>query len=278
MSIASDHVQPREGVDAVARVKGQIVGTVRKLPGGGIAAFLGYRPRDDQSASLGYETRNWFEVLAALGAYPATGEIAGVNDNTEAISRTTGLLACRFPNGAVTICNHLRDVEEDWGGGFGRNAEEDAAYIKRCPPPSLDLHLADYKVNGHTVTYEGTQAVAFRVGADGALTAFCGMDSRQITVDGTTTVFADQNMPLVMWAPIPEQRRVPHGGVMLLRVHGTGTVRFPAKGLPEAVEVVAEGATAGSRGEVLASRREGDALIVDIGAGKSERWLYVVPK
>ncbi len=272
------HVRPRAGVEAVARVKGQVVGTLRKLPGGGTAAFLGYRPRDDQSASLGYETRSWFEVLAALGAYPATGKFAGANDNTEALSRTTGLLACRFPNGAVTICNHLKSVEEDWSGGFGRNAAEDAAYIKRCPPPSMDLHLADYKVNGHTVTFDGTQALAFREAADGGLTAFCGMDSRQITLDGKTTVYADQNMPLVMWAPIPAQRGVAHGGVMLLRVHGTGTVRFPAKGLPESVEVVAEGSTAGSRGEVVSSRREVKALVVDIGAGASERWLYVVPK
>jgi len=36
------------------------------LSGGGSATFLGYRPRDDQSCSLGYETRNWFEVLHAI--------------------------------------------------------------------------------------------------------------------------------------------------------------------------------------------------------------------
>ena len=112
-------------------------------------------------------------------------------------------------DGAVTICNHLKSVEEDWSGGFGRNAAEDAAYIKRCPPPTMDLHLADYKVNGHTVTFDGTQALAFREAADGGLTAFCGMDSRQITVDGKSTVYADQTMPLVMWAHIPVQRRVP---------------------------------------------------------------------
>ena len=50
--------------------------TCRRYPSGGTATFLGYRPRDDQSRSLGYESRNWFEVLAALGAYPPTGRFA----------------------------------------------------------------------------------------------------------------------------------------------------------------------------------------------------------
>src|SRR5205085_8211587 len=94
-------VAPAEGTGVVARIRGDVVGTLRRFEGGGSASFLGYRPRDDQACSLGYEMRNWFEVLSALGAYAPTGRFEGCNDNTEHLSRTSGYLICRFPNGAV---------------------------------------------------------------------------------------------------------------------------------------------------------------------------------
>jgi hypothetical protein len=270
-------VAPREGTETVARVKGRVVGTHRRFAGGGSATFLGYRPRDDQSRSLGYETRNWFEVLTALGAYPPTGTFAGVNDNTEYLSRTTDTLACRFPNGAVAIARHLRELEEDWGGGFARNQDEDRAYLERCPPPSEELHLRDFRVNGHTVTYDGVGAVAFRVNAEGDLIAFAGGGCKGITIDGKTTVFADQEIPQLAWAPLPEVRRVENGAVVQVRVHGTGTIRIPARTLPENLELVAEGPTPGSRGEGVPSQREGDALVFRAEGAASGRWLYGVP-
>lgn len=270
-------VTPREGTEAVAAVKGQVVGTHRRFAGGGSATFLGYRPRDDQSGSLGYETRNWFEVLHALGAYPPTGTFPGLNDNTEFLSRTTDLLACRFPNGAVAITRHLRELEEDWNGGFARNREEDQAYLKRCPPPSEELHLRDFKVNGHTVTYDGIGAVAFRVNEQGELIAFAGAGCQQITVDGKTTVFADQPIPQIAWSPIPEVRQVPGGAVWQVQVHGTGTLRLPAASLPENLELVAEGPTPGSRGELIPHQRQGDTLVFRAEGAAIGRWLYGVP-
>jgi hypothetical protein len=72
-------VAPRAGTEVVGRVKDWVVASRR-----GSATFLGYRPRDDQSRSLGYDARNWFEVLDALGAYPGTGRFNGVNDNPTA--------------------------------------------------------------------------------------------------------------------------------------------------------------------------------------------------
>jgi len=62
-------------VETVAKVDKQLVGTKLKK-GKGTAYFCGFRPRDDQSASLGYETRTLFEVLCAADAYPATGKYA----------------------------------------------------------------------------------------------------------------------------------------------------------------------------------------------------------
>jgi hypothetical protein len=110
-----DHIYPvvaREGTTVVARVKHHVVGVHRRWMDGGSTTFLGYRPRDDQSRSLGYEARNWFEVLHALGAYPGAAHCAtdgeSGNDNTEYLSRTAGFLACRFPNGAIAVAPHLR--------------------------------------------------------------------------------------------------------------------------------------------------------------------------
>lgn len=271
-------VTPLEGTVPVARVKGRIVGTHRALAGGGTATFLGYRPRDDQSQSLGYDVRNWFEVLCALGAYPPSGRFEGINDNTEVLSRTGPQLVCRFPNGAIAIANHLRSVEEDWPGGFSRNEEQDSKYLERVPPPTLDLRLRDFRVNGHTVTYIGVAPLAFRVDEQGRLLAFAGSWTDRVTIDGHETVFADQPLSLVSWAPIPPQRRVPGGAILQARIQGEGTVRIPAVGLPEGVLMFAEGATPGSRGEPVPCRLEGGALVFTTTRSTANRWLYVVPQ
>jgi len=171
-----DHVYPvtpRAGAQPVARVKKWCVGTHKPLEKGGSLTFLGFRPRDDQSGSLGYETRYWFDILSALGAYPASGRFAGVNDNTEHLSRTTSHLVCRFPNGTIAIAPHLRDVDECWPGGWARNREEDEKIVKGLTLPSEHISLKDLKVHGQAVSFEGQQCIAFRADADGRLTAFC---------------------------------------------------------------------------------------------------------
>ena len=43
--------------------------------GKGNAFCFGFRPRDDQSASLGYETRTLFEILDRIGAYAPSGNL-----------------------------------------------------------------------------------------------------------------------------------------------------------------------------------------------------------
>ena len=66
-------VEPDAGAEVIAKVGPKIVGTHRPTGENGSATFLGFRPRDDQSASLGAEVRTWFEILLALGAYPGSG-------------------------------------------------------------------------------------------------------------------------------------------------------------------------------------------------------------
>ena len=270
-------VTPQQDAVPVARVQGQVVGTVRDFDGGGTATFLGYRPRDDQSGSLGYDVKNWFEILSALGAYPATGRFEHLNDNTENLSRTTPFLSCRFPNGAVSVAPHLYDLLEDWDGGFSRNEERDKAYLERVPPPPEDIHLQDFHVNGHRVTYDGRSAVTFRVDRDGNLIGFAGNGCDGITVDGKTTVFAEREFNEIAWAPVPESRRVEDGAIFQLLVRGNGTVRIPAVGLPDEFRLFAQGAKPGSRGEEIECTLEDGSLVFEANRKSAHRWLYVVP-
>jgi hypothetical protein len=267
-------VTPGEGSDVVARSGKYIIGTHRSLEGGGSLTFLGYRPRDDQSASLGHETRNWFEVLSALGAYPPTGEFPGANDNTEYLSRTTDYLVCRFPNGTVAIAPHLKDLEEAWPGGFARNREEDEAILARLDLPSDRIELEEFKVNGHTVTYSGRKVMTFRLDDSGDLIAFAGAHTDGITIHGKRWDFDAEEYGLFGWAPVPEECRVEGGAIFMLLAYGNGTLRIPAAHLPENLELIAQGGKPGSRGETVPYTREEDALIVEIGGKNSGRWVY----
>lgn len=267
---------PRPGTEPVARLKNWVVGLHRETQKGGSVTVLGFRPRDDQSGSLGYDARYWFDILDAVGAYPPTGRFAGVNDNTEYLSRTGSFLACRFPNGAVAVAPHLRDLEECWPGGFQRKPEEDRAILKNLRLPSEHIALKDFRVNGRRVSYQGEQAMAFRVDTDGRLLAFAGAGCREITVDGKTTTFADQPMGLVSWAPVEAARQVDGGAVLQMLIHGSGTVRIPAAGLPSGVELVLEGPTPGSRGRTIPASVENGILVFNAGP-ETNRWLYVVP-
>lgn len=276
-----DRIYPaaaRPGTHIVARVKEHIVGTQRVLPGGGTATYLGFRPRDDQSRSLGVEIRTWFETLRALGAYPSTGKWKAFNDNTEVVSRTTPYLTCRFPNGAIAIAPHFCETEEGWNGGFARDRKADEAYLKAHPLPSDALDLKDFRVNGRRVTYKGTHAVTFRADRSGRLLAFAGSQCSEITIDGRRTVFADKPIGQLAWAPIQDARKVPGGAVLQIMVYGTGTIRIPAHHLPGKLLVVAEGPTPGSRGEPVASSLRDGVLNVTVDAKSQGRWLYAVPE
>ncbi len=284
-------VAPLDGTDVVARVKGHAVGTRRGFRGGGSATFLGYRPRDDQSRSLGYDARNLFEVLHALGAYAPTGRFGEGNDQTEYLSRTTPYLYCRFPNGTVAVAPHLRDIDEDWPGGFARDAAQDAALLARLTLPTRVLSLRDVRVNGHMVTYDGVGAMAFRVNERGELIAFAGEGGASITVDGRRTDLTDANesadgndgddgddgsVGSIAWAPVPASRRVAGGAVLQLMATRAGRYRIPAVDMPREVEFVVEGPIPGSRGERAPGRRDGDTLAVTVTPDAAGRWIYAV--
>ncbi len=275
-------VTPEAGTEAVAHVNEQVVGTARRTPSGGIAVFLGYRPRDDQSRSLGYDARNWYEVLSALGAYPPTGRFADFNDNPEHLSRTGEYLVTRFPNGAVSIAPHTRSIVEDWDGGFARNRQRDEQVLQRLKLPSDRVQVMDFRVNGHRVSVNSRGAVSFRVDERGELVAFCGSDCTEIEIDGRRHVFAERieghPVALVVWAPIAPERRVDGGAVMELRVHGAARLMLPDSLFPARFRLFLEGATPGSKGREMPCRRENGRVIIEVLPDLSGRWIFVVPE
>ncbi len=273
-----DHIYPialLPGTEPAAIVKGQTVGSYRFLLSGGSLTFLGFRPRDDQSKSLGYESRWWFEILNRLGAYPPATHLEPMDDNTEYLSRTTDYLTCRFPNGAVAISRHFRETEEDWEAGFSRDEKKDAEYLKRVPPPTEAIDLKDFKVNGHSVTYSGQQAVTFVADAHGNLSAFAGNSCRKIIIDGKETIFADADIPELAWAPVAKNRRVAGGAVLQIMVYGKGNLRIPAFNLPAVPSIFTEGVKPGSRGGKVPCKLEKGALVFTITDKESGKWLYV---
>src|SRR5262249_2938271 len=137
------------GIEIAARVGSDIVCVHRPVGKAGSITFLGFRPRDDQSASLGYESRSWFDVLRSLGAYPNSRSDSTAHDNPSIVSRESPYLATRFPNGAIAVAAHYRSHPETWGGGIHRDPAEDEKLLKQNPLPSDRLELQDFRVAGH---------------------------------------------------------------------------------------------------------------------------------
>lgn len=222
-----DYVYPvqkkMDKVETVATLDGQTVGTLRHFEGGGIACYCGFRPRDDQSQSLGYESRTLFEMLNALNAYPSTGTFKDRNDNPSYIARTTDFFATRFPCGTTMIVRHYRTHKESWDGNFSRDAERDAEYLRQNPLPSDSLKLEGLCISGHRIDYEGRLRMAFRV-QDRVLDTFYGDRCTGIRIDGKRYDFSDNPIGHLVFAPAVAGEK----GHLQLRVSGLeGELRIP---------------------------------------------------
>jgi hypothetical protein len=253
-------VEPEAGADIVAKVGPKVVGTRQTTAKNGSATFLGFRPRDDQSASLGAEVRTWFEILLALGAYPASAPGAARNDNPSAVSRTNAYVACRFPNGTTSLAAHYRTHEESWPGGFHRDAKQDQEILAQNPLPTAALELHDFQVNGHRVTFEGAFTVAFRLDGTGSLAAFAGHNCQKIAVDGREFAFASKPVALAAWAPVLAERCVPGGATMEVWVHGEADMSLPLPSGVKSGELYFQGARIDSLGEKVACDCAGGVL------------------
>jgi len=253
-------VQAEAGTSPLAYCDGQLTGTAN-----GEAYFFGFRPRDDQSASLGYESRTLFEILNGLGAYPATGAFPEANDNTEHISRTTDYLATRFPNGATALVRHYKNHRESWDGGFSRNPEEDAAVLLANPLPSDLIALDNFKVNGHDVTYRGRLTMAFRTNHKQELIAFEGQECNQIEIDGKKFRFSEEAMKKIVIIPSLDE------GVKEIKIfaEGKGSLQIPIPGSvnPDQMDLLDE------KGNEIKFEIADKAILFEMNSKTSGKWL-----
>jgi len=207
---------------------------------------------DNNTSPTREEVRTWFEILSALGAYPASDPKAAGNDNPSVVSRSSQYVACRFPNGATSVGAHYRTHEESWGGGFHRDAKEDEETLKRNPLPPATLALRDFRVNGHRVTFDGELTMTFRLDDAGSLAGFAGYNSQKVVIDGREFVFASRPIYLTAWAPVPPQRRVVGGAIMEIWVHGEAAMSLPLPAGVKSGELYFQGGRPGSFGTKVA--------------------------
>jgi hypothetical protein len=267
-------VFPRNGSEKVAMVNEDIVGTLR-ASGKGKTCFLGFRPRDDQSRSLGYEERTWFEILDALEAYPGTGAFPGYNDNPEHLSRTTDYLCTRFPNGTTSIARHYRTHAENWHGGFGRNREADEMALEENPLPDSRLKLEDFKVNGHRISFIGDLFVSYRLDQNDDLLAFDGRHCKEIVIDGSSHVFANRNIEHIAWTPVPIQRQLPGKAFFQVYLEGSGRVSIPLKTGRKNLQMVTEGIHPGTIGSTIPFQYRKGKIEMELDDDNTGRWLYL---
>jgi hypothetical protein len=254
-------VAPQQGAEAVAEADGKVIGVSSKL-GKGTVCYLGFRPRDDQSASLGYETRTLFELLNAVGAYPSTGKFER-NDNTEYVSRTSDYFATHFPNGTTIVVRHYRTHRESWKGGFSRDEEKDEKALAENPLPTDEVSLKDFKVNGHTVDFSGKLTVAFLMNSRNELMAFDGYQCTGITIDGRNYVFADRTFEQIVFVPDNEK-----DSSYALYMKGEGKIRIPVHVLNSVKHKLI-----GPNNKKISFREQNGWLTFDVTPDLSGKWL-----
>ncbi len=233
--------------------------------GKGNAWFFGFRPRDDQSASLGYETRTLFEILDNVGAYPSTATFEGINDNTEHVSRTSDYLATRFPNDATVVVRHYYSHRETWAGGFSRDAEEDAKALAENPLPSADIEMENFKVNGHDVSYKGILTMAFRINDNNELLAFHGQNCDGVIIDGKEFKFSDKALDNITFAPSLENA----DNELMVYIEGISNVHIP---LPVSVNT-GTAKLVNQNGKKVKSKMDSGELVLEVTSKISGQWL-----
>lgn len=196
-----DWIYPLQLIDAepcawVDASPTQLVVGAWRFQGRGRVVTLGFRPRDDQSASTGRDWRTLFQVLYAFGAYPG-------DDHPEVLSRTSDYLVCRAPNGAVTVTRQYSHVTDGWAGAFFRDDKADATMAFELP--SRRICLDAWRIAGHTLSYAGQDVLSYRLGDNGHLLACHAAGATGITVDGQTYQWSDRPVD-VLFAPVPPSR------------------------------------------------------------------------
>ncbi len=247
-----------------AEVDEKIIGGASKY-GKGTTCYFGFRPRDDQSASLGYESRTLFEILNAVGAYPPTGNFK-FNDNTEFVSRNSEYLTTRFPNGTTIIVRHYRTHRENWPGGFSRDDEIDSNFLKINPLPSSKISLKNFKVNGNNIDYEGDLLVAFRTTNRNELIAFDGSQCKEIVINGKQFIFSEKPFKRIIF--VPENKSETN---YALYIEGLGKIRIPIPPSMKNLDIK----LFSSYNKEIKFQKDGKYLVIEISPEISGKWMRI---
>jgi hypothetical protein len=186
-------------------------------------------------------------------------------------------VACRFPNGATGIAAHYRSHVESWPGGFHRDPEQDKELLARNPLPPSTLKLRDYRVNGHTVNFDGDLAMAFRLDAGGSLIAFSGYICQKLTVDGRELTFASRPVAHIAWAPVLPERQVPGGAIMEIWVLGEADITLPLPAGVKSGRLFLEGGRLGAFGREVECACADGTLRFNSRNAPPHKHLYFVP-
>lgn len=272
-----DHVypiHPMNGSETLASVGRWTVGAERPNIKGQ-AYFFGFRPRDDQSKSLGYETRTLFDILDLAGAYPSTGAFPGVNDNTEYVSRTTPYLATRFQNGTTIIASQYCTQPEDWQNGFSRNDSLDSLALLKDPLPPDTLNLKTLKVNGHEISFNGSLICAFNEDSTGNLISFEGRNCSRVSIDKKIYKFADNNFPMIAWTEVSSARKKDYHAFMKMFIRGRGRITLPVTTQKKSVKFA--DIVAGKMRFINVSdyRLNQDSVSFEVTPDLTGKWIYL---
>ena len=268
---------PGEKATVVAVARDKVLGAAREHAGGGLALYLGFRPRDDQSCSTGQDIDTLFSVLKSVGAYDP--------DGLEVRSRPAGSRynMNRFPNGAVSIANHYRTFYEKWSGRFFRDEKEDAAALEGRELPPVEINLREMLILGHTITYTGMDVLTYNLGPAGRLLGFAGSNTKGITVDGKKYEFVQEPADLV-WTVIPEEQLAAGiKSLFLARVDRPTRLTLPLSGLPNASRETAPSLQVRvcddslfTAGRAVPYEWDGENLAVNISEEEAGKWIAVI--
>lgn len=191
-------VQPALGAETAACSDNLVLGTAKKYNNGGLAVYLGFRLRDDQSCSTGRDVDTLFSVLKSTGCYRAEG--------AEVLSRPadSSYIVNTFENGSVSLANHYRTFSERWEGRFFRDEKRDAGFLKSRELPPEEIQLDNFRLFGHAITYRGTRVLTYNLDSQGRLIGFAGSSCTGIAVDGRRYRFAD-NPARIIWGRLPDE-------------------------------------------------------------------------
>lgn len=125
------------------------------------------------------------------------------------------------------MANHYRSFAEDWYGSFFRDEERDARLLEGRELPPIAIELNEAMLNGHRITCHATDAVSFRVNAEGTLNGFAGSCTDGITVDGRHYALFSEKADLCFAEMEPSRLADGVKHLILLKADCAGTFTLP---------------------------------------------------